>query len=109
MIRLNEQADVSGADLLDSKVAKGRYVFDPLNEVADRTQPELVRWLESQGVAATRLTLVNAVAAHASPRTLESLARHPDVASVALVPPAQLDATECLPTGVPGSPCWHGG
>src|SRR5262245_35754262 len=42
LVFLNEQADLRGADLLTSKAAKGRYVFDRLTDTASRTQRPLL-------------------------------------------------------------------
>src|SRR3989304_2524774 len=46
LIFLAEQADVSGAARLSTKLEKTRYVLERLNEVAQRTQPGVIAALE---------------------------------------------------------------
>ncbi len=45
---LNEQADLSTAYTLPNKEAKGRYVYQQLRQVAERTQAPLKIWLKDQ-------------------------------------------------------------
>src|SRR6185369_6781971 len=49
LVVLNDQADLSGADALETKEEKGRYVFETLLSKAGETQPQLLRWLEERG------------------------------------------------------------
>ena len=43
LVYLNEQADLSGAAALKTKLEKGNYVYQKLTEVANRTQGALHR------------------------------------------------------------------
>src|SRR5215831_11628055 len=50
MIVLGEQADLSGADTLSTKLEKGQYVYAKLREVAERTQAPLRKRLDEMGI-----------------------------------------------------------
>lgn len=84
LVHLAEQADLAGADSLSTKEARALYGYRHLREVADRTQPSLVRWLESRGVVAKRFWIENLVVVEADAPTLKLLASRPEVASVML-------------------------
>lgn len=62
LIVLNEQADLSGADALKSKQAKGAFVFNALRAVANRTQANLRALLTRRGVGYRAFYIVNAIA-----------------------------------------------
>ena len=49
LIFLAEQADVSGAANLSTKLEKGIYVVRQLNEMAQRTQPAVIATLKKYG------------------------------------------------------------
>ncbi len=61
IVVLKEQTDVSGAYLLRNKEEKGQYVFEHLNETADRTQGSLIQYLQQLGLSYQRFWVVNAV------------------------------------------------
>ena len=94
LIRLREQAILSSTVKFTSKAERGTYVYDRLAEVADRTQPQLVRWLESRGVTVARLTLINAVMAEVSEDTIRALSQRTDVAAVTLIPQSHLHSPD---------------
>src|SRR5689334_1343184 len=50
LVFLAEQADLRGADLLITKGARGRYVFDVLRDTANRTQGPLLDLLAGRGI-----------------------------------------------------------
>jgi subtilisin family serine protease len=87
LIVLTEQADLTAARSRSSKLEKGRYVFERLNEAARRTQAPLCRWLESQGARPEPFWVANMVRAQAGHPLLEALARRSDVARVERNPP----------------------
>ena len=58
---MEEQADVSGANQLQTKVEKGQYVFDTLVATAGRTQADLRAYLDQQGVDYQSFYIVNAI------------------------------------------------
>ena len=50
LVYLTEQADLSQAAALKTKLEKGTYVYEQLTAVAARTQPAVTAALEKQGV-----------------------------------------------------------
>jgi serine protease AprX len=62
LIVMAEQADVSAAQNLTTKQAKGRYVYATLRATADRTQAPVLALLERQGLAYRPYYIVNAIA-----------------------------------------------
>jgi len=56
---LTEQADVSYADQLTTKLEKGTYVYETLRATADRTQASLRRYLDQQGVSYRAFYIAN--------------------------------------------------
>lgn len=84
VVMLAEQADLTGAESAVDKAARGRWVVRRLREVAERTQPPVVSWLEDRGVAVKRYFAANALAIDADSVTLYGLARRADVSYVEL-------------------------
>ena len=82
LVVLGEQADLSGAASLDSKEAKGRFVYERLVAVANETQPALQAELEAQGFAYRSFFVVNALQVRASGSLVHSMAARSDVARI---------------------------
>jgi subtilisin family serine protease len=61
IILMSEQADLSFALNLPTKEEKGQYVFQRLNEIADRTQGAVLQLLQRQKLQAIPLYIVNAI------------------------------------------------
>ncbi len=61
IILMAEQADVSSADKMQTKLEKGQYVFETLVAQASRTQADLRAYLDTQGVSYQSLYIVNAI------------------------------------------------
>lgn len=59
LVVLSEQADVSGAAALGTKLDKGRFVFNRLRETANRTQPPVRAELEGLGLHYRAYYIVN--------------------------------------------------
>jgi uncharacterized membrane protein len=79
-IWLTEQADVSGASQLQTKLEKGQYVFDTLQETADLSQRALRAYLDDQGVGYRPFYVANMVfVANGSENLLLDIAARPDV------------------------------
>jgi subtilisin family serine protease len=79
-IWLAEQADVSGAYQLQTKLEKGQYVFDTLRETADLNQRDLRAYLDAQGVAYRPFYVANTILVYdGSQNLLMDLAARPDV------------------------------
>src|SRR4029078_571784 len=79
---LDGQADLSGADALETKEEKGRYVFETLLSKARETQPQLLRWLEEGGVEHRQFYIVNAILVKGSSDIAIELAARDDVARI---------------------------
>jgi uncharacterized membrane protein len=77
---MKEQADVSGAYQLQTKLEKGQYVFDTLQATAAESQRDLRAYLELQGVAHRPFYVANMVYVYGgSEALLMDLAARPDV------------------------------
>ena len=50
IVFLAQQADVSGTEALQSKLEKGRFVFEALTQTADATQGPVLKALQAAGV-----------------------------------------------------------
>lgn len=81
---LTEQADLSGADDLDTKEAKGTYVYEQLTEVAERTQSELRAFLDQRGAPHQAFWIVNLIQVEADAELVEELAGRDDVSHIEL-------------------------
>ncbi|MGH9765797.1 MAG: S8 family serine peptidase [Blastocatellia bacterium] len=82
LVVLENQADLSGADSLETKEEKGRYVFETLLARASETQPRLLGWLEERGIGYRAFYIVNAVLVKGSREVALELAARDDVASI---------------------------
>ena len=80
LVVLADRADVSEADRLTSKAAKGRYVYETLFAHAQQTQRPLIAWLQQRGVEYRSFYIVNAIWVKADRDTALALAARSDVA-----------------------------
>jgi subtilisin family serine protease len=83
LVVLREQADLSGAAAIRDRVARRRFVFDALADVADRTQPALLEDLRASGALVRRHYLLNMLEVEAGEAEAAEIARRPEVARVA--------------------------
>ena len=60
-VTMAEQADLSDADRLRTKEEKGAYVFQTLVDTANRTQADLLAFLDKQGVEYISYYIVNTI------------------------------------------------
>ena len=74
-VYLTEQADLSEAQSLNSKVAKNIFVVESLKETAQRTQPDLLAELESLGIESESFWIVNAILVSGDGTVLQKMAR----------------------------------
>ena len=86
-----EQADLSGAEDLDSKAQKGAYVFDQLSKTAGQTQQELIALLESHGLQHRSFWIANMILVMADQEYVQILAERDDVAHIYANPQVRLD------------------
>jgi serine protease AprX len=91
IIVLQEQIDVSAAELLDTKLEKGTFVFNTLKQAADKSQRKVKAVLIENKSAFRTFYIVNAIWAEANATTLEQLARLPEVAHILENPHSHLD------------------
>jgi subtilisin family serine protease len=77
-----EQADVSGASFLRSKIEKGHYVFNCLTETADRVQADLQAVLNSRNVATTPFWIQNMILVSGNYSDLELIAARNDIGEI---------------------------
>lgn len=82
MIILTEQADLSGATLLPTKLEKGRFVFQRLTEVAALTQTAVLASLSGKDVFIEPLWVANMIHVRGSFAHVLALAERADVARV---------------------------
>lgn len=83
LIQMTEKADLSGAGLLGTKAAKGRYVFNALTETANASQADLVKYLKSKGADYERYFIANLVAVYGADRAMiDTIAARSDVAKI---------------------------
>jgi subtilisin family serine protease len=61
LVVLQDQADLSGADLMGTKEEKGKFVYETLLSKARETQSPLLEWLEDRGAEYKQFYIVNAI------------------------------------------------
>jgi subtilisin family serine protease len=87
LVIFREKADVSKAKQLPSKSAKAHFVFQTLQQTAERSQKNALELVYKSGVSANTLFLVNALSiSHAPADLLHRLAVLPEVAGISLDP-----------------------
>ena len=91
LVFLGEQADLSGAAALQSKAAKGAYVYQKLTEVAGRTQPTLLAALRGMSVPYRPFWVANMVWVRGDQAAIQALAMRPDVAHLYANPSVRLE------------------
>lgn len=82
LVVLTEQADLRPAASLQTKAEKGTFVYDTLREVANRTQPPILRMLDSLGVPHESFYIVNMIKITGGRNVMEQLAARNDVAHI---------------------------
>ena len=91
IVLLTEQADLSGAASLPTKLAKGTYVFQKLTEVATRSQSAVLRSLEGQGIAHQSFWIANMIRVHGTVAVIQQMAQRDDVAHIYANPPVHFE------------------
>jgi subtilisin family serine protease len=86
-----EKADLSPAALLPNKTEKGQFVFETLQETAERSQKELRAYLDAQGVSYKPFYIANKILVYSGGEALVlNLAARSDVAAITANHPFQL-------------------
>ncbi len=92
LVYLKEQADLSGAVSLKTKEEKGRYVYEQLTALAERTQPALRAYLERSGLWYRAYWIQNVIWVQASEvAQVQALAHRPEVGHIDYFYPAYPD------------------
>ncbi len=82
LVVLADQADLSGAAALPTKLEKGRYVFHTLLAMAHSTQAPLLAWLQAQHAEYRSYAIVNMLWVKGDARLAQALAARADVAKL---------------------------
>jgi serine protease AprX len=80
LIYLSQQADLSQAAALNSKLEKGTYVYETLSALAERTQKPILAELERLGIEHRSYWVANMIWARGNMDAVQALANRPDVA-----------------------------
>ena len=97
LVVLNEQADLSPAAALHTKLEKGRFVVNALREVAHRSQAPLLRFLEQRGVQYQSFYIVNMVKVSGNLALMQEIAARSDVNRIDANPQVRMALP--VPTG----------
>ena len=100
LVFLTTQADLSGAEALPGRAARGQYVYQALRTVAEQSQANLRADLEAWGVPYRPFFIVNAIQVTGDEALAQRLASRPDVARVAADP--AFEGLDDPPPGLPG-------
>lgn len=90
IVFLAEQADLSGAARLNTKIDKGTYVYEQLTAIAQRTQPAVLHELARQGVAHQPYWIANMIWVQGDLNTVQAMATRDDVAHIYANPRVRL-------------------
>jgi subtilisin family serine protease len=98
-VLLHEEANLAPAVELRGDVERGAFVYDRLNEVANRSQAELRQWLADRGVSFKPYWIVNAIRVTGDQSLALDIAARPEVKAiyptkVYQLPPTTPGATE---------------
>ena len=92
---LDEQADLSGAALVQDWDARGQYVYDRLTSLADKSQPGLASTLANSGASYTRYWIVNAILVTSGESVVRQVAAQSGVGRI--VAPTTFQVPEPIP------------
>jgi hypothetical protein len=93
LVVLTEQADLSPAYNLKTKLEKGTFVFNTLRAVADRTQAPILSLLKQRGISYQSFDIVNMIKVTGDRNLMQELAARNDV--------ARIDANPLVKNGMP--------
>ncbi len=82
LVVLTQQADLSRADSLPTKLEKGRYVYRALWTTAQTTQAPILNWLKARGVEHRSYYILNLIWVKADREVADALAARTDVARI---------------------------
>ena len=102
LVVLAQQADLSPAAALPSKLAKGRFVVNTLRAVAARSQAPLRAFLDQRGVSYQSFYIVNMIKVTGNLALMQELAARPDVSQIDANP--MVRASLPIPSGMDAPP-----
>jgi subtilisin family serine protease len=82
LVIMAEQADLDAAYGIADWEARGQYVYDTLKAAADRTQANVRKYLDGQGIAYHPHISLNSLTLTASEATVNALAAMPEVGAI---------------------------
>ena len=91
LVYLSEQADLSLADQLPTKLEKATYVYQTLSRLATKTQAPVIRALAAQGVEYRSYWVANMIWVRGDASLVQTLAQRADVAHLYANPSVHLD------------------
>jgi len=94
LVFLTEQADVSAAASMQTKLEKGTYVYETLSATAARTQGPVLAELARLGVDHQAYWVANMVWVRGDAAVVQTLAQRPDVARISANPSVHLDEVD---------------
>ncbi len=111
IVFLAQQANLSGAEALNSKLEKGAFVFEALTQTADATQGPVLDALQAAGVEHRPYWVANMIWVRGGLDVVEAMARRSDVAHVYANPTVHFDGPvsqgEATPPDSPATVEWN--
>src|SRR5215469_2337741 len=98
LVILSEQADLSGADKLPTKLEKGIYVYNALKAVAERSQAPIRKMLQDRGIPFQSFYSVNMIKINASRDQLYEIAGRDEVLRIEANP--RVRSSIPVPSGI---------
>lgn len=92
LVFLTEQADLSAADAMQTKLEKGTYVYETLSALAERTQKPVLAQLDALNVEYQAFWVANMIWVRGDMSVVQIMAQRPDVAHVYANPTVPLEA-----------------
>jgi serine protease AprX len=93
LVVLADQADLTPASSLQTKLEKGRFVVNALRAVADRTQAPILALLQQRGISYQSFYIVNMIKVTGNRALMQELAARADV--------SRIDANPYVRTSLP--------
>jgi serine protease AprX len=91
LVFLSEQADLSAANDLGTKLEKGTYVYETLSALASRSQGPVIAELQRLGVEYRSYWVANMIWVRGGMEAIQTLAQRPDVAHLYANPVVHMD------------------
>jgi serine protease AprX len=92
LVYLDQQADLSGVPALRTKAEKGRYVYQQLTSLAERTQGPLIQALTARGLDYRSYWIANMLWVRGDAAAVQALAQRGDVAHLYANPWVKMEA-----------------